>query len=134
MVYQISKIIKLYLLAFLVFLSLDIVWLALVAKNFYAEQIGFLMANNVNWFAALVFYLLFVAGLVVFVIYPAVCNRSFSQALLLGAFFGLVAYATYDLTSLAIIRDWPAIVTFVDLAWGTLLSAIVSIVTYKVSL
>jgi uncharacterized membrane protein len=120
---------KLYLTALPIFFIVDMVWLALIAQKFYAKYIGFLM-GPVNWIAALIFYFLFVAGLVIFVIQPAVLQKSLSQALLMGAFFGLVTYATYDLTNLATLKNWPLIVTIVDLAWGTFLGAAVSGLTY----
>jgi uncharacterized membrane protein len=125
---------KLYLIALPVFLAIDMVWLTLVAKNFYAKQIGYLMAKNPNLFAALIFYLIFIAGLIVFVITPALEKKMWIQALLAGAFFGLVTYATYDLTNLATIKDWPLIVTIVDLIWGMFVSAAVSVATYFIAL
>lgn len=126
--------IKLYLIALPVFLGIDMVWLTLVAKNFYAKQIGYLMAKNPNLFAALIFYIIFIAGLIVFVITPAVDKKMWAQALLAGAFFGLVTYATYDLTNLATVKDWPLIITIVDLIWGMILSAAVSVITYFIAL
>lgn len=125
---------KLYLIALPVFLAIDLVWLTVVSKNFYAKQLGYLLAKNPNLLAALIFYLLFIAGLIVFVITPALDKRLWTHALLAGAFFGLVTYATYDLTNLATIRDWPLIITVVDLVWGMVLSATVSIVTYVIAL
>lgn len=126
-------ILKLYLIALPVFFAIDMVWLGLVAKNFYAKQIGFLLKEDVNWTAAIVFYLVFLLGLVVFVVSPAFEKQSFSQALLLGALFGFVTYATYDLTNLATLKDWPLLVTAVDLAWGSVLSASVAGVTYLIA-
>jgi uncharacterized membrane protein len=122
--------IKLYLIALPVFLAIDMIWLTLVAKNFYAKQIGYLMAKNPNLFAALIFYLIFIAGIVFFVITPALDKKAWTQALFAGAFFGLVTYATYDLTNLATVKDWPIIVTIVDLIWGMFVSAAVSVITY----
>lgn len=124
---------KLYAIALPVFVAIDMVWLGFVAKNFYRDQIGFLMNSQINWAAAVVFYLLFVVGLVVFVISPALERRSLMHALLFGALFGLVTYATYDLSNLATIKDWPIWVTVVDLAWGATLAASVSIVTYFIA-
>lgn len=125
--------IKLYLIALPVFFAIDMIWLGLVAKDFYRAQIGFLMKTEVNWAAAIVFYLIFIAGLVVFVISPAVEKGSWTHALLFGALFGLVCYATYDLTNLAVAKEWPLLVTIVDLAWGAALAASVSIVTYGIA-
>jgi len=124
--------IKLYLIALTVFFAIDMVWLVLVAKKFYQEQIGFLMKPDINWFAAIIFYLLFIAGLVTFVISPAIEKHSWVHALLFGAFFGLITYATYDLTNLATLKNWPILVTIVDLIWGTVLSASISVITYLI--
>lgn len=124
--------IKLFLIALPVFFAIDIIWLVLVAKKFYSEQIGFLMRPDINWPAAIIFYLLFIAGLVTFVISPAVENHSWKHAILFGAFFGLVTYATYDLTNLATLKDWPVLVTLADLAWGMVLAASISVITYLI--
>ncbi len=124
---------KLYAIALPVFFAIDMLWLGVVAKNFYRSQIGNIMKPDVNWVAAIIFYLIFVAGLVVFVIEPAVEKGSWKHALLLGAFFGLVCYATYDLTNLAVAKDWPVLVTIVDLAWGAVLAASVSTITYFIA-
>ena len=125
--------IKLFFIALPVFFAIDMVWLGLVAKNFYRKQIGFLMRPDINWVAAIVFYLLFIAGLVTFVISPALEKHSWLHALLFGAFFGLVTYATYDLTNLATTKDWPVLVTIVDLVWGMVLAASVSVITYLIA-
>jgi len=125
--------IKLYIIALPVFLAIDMAWLGLVAKNFYAKRIGFLMKTDINWMAAILFYLLFIVGLVLFVIMPAVGKGSWVHALLFGALFGLIAYATYDLTNLATLKDWPLIVTIVDLAWGAVLAGSVSMVTFFIA-
>jgi len=124
--------IKLFFIALAVFFAIDMVWLVLIAKKFYREQIGFLMKPDINWIAAIVFYLLFIAGLVIFVISPAIQKHSWTHAILFGALFGLISYATYDLTNLATIKGWPVLVTLVDLAWGMVLSASVSLFTYLI--
>ena len=120
---------KLYCIALPIFFGLDMFWLGVVAKNFYKKQIGFLMTPKVNWAAALLFYLLFLVGLVVFVIAPAVEKESWVRALTLGALFGLISYATYDLTNLATLKDWPLALTMVDLTWGMVLAGAVSVGT-----
>jgi uncharacterized membrane protein len=124
---------KLYAIALPTFFAIDMVWLGLIARNFYKEQIGFLMKPDINWTAAVIFYLLFLIGLVVFVIEPAVAKKEFSRALWTGALFGLITYATYDLTNLATLKDWPMKVVIVDMIWGTVLAASVSAVTYFVA-
>jgi len=125
--------IKLYLIALPVFFGIDMVWLGLVAKNFYSQQIGFLMKTNINWAAALIFYFLFTAGLVVFVISPSLVTKSWTTALYLGLLFGLITYTTYDLTNLATLKDWPVLATVIDLIWGSVLAASVSTATYFIA-
>jgi uncharacterized membrane protein len=126
--------IKLYGIAFTVFLAIDAVWLTLIAKNFYAKYIGYLMSKNPNLWAALIFYLIFIAGLIFFVITPALDKKMWTHALFAGLFFGFVTYATYDLTNLATLKDWPLLVTIVDLLWGMFVSAVVSVATYFLAL
>ena len=125
---------KLYSIALFVFFAIDMVWLGFVAKNFYRQQLGFLMKSDINWTAAIIFYLLFILGLVLFVITPAVEKSSWMHALLFGALFGLITYATYDLTNLATLKDWPLTVTIVDMIWGLVLASAVSVVTYFIAL
>ena len=125
--------IKQFFIALPVFFAIDILWLVFIAKKFYQDQIGFLMKPDINWPAAIIFYLLFIAGLVLFVISSAVEKHSWTHALLFGGLFGLITYATYDLTNLATLKDWPVIVTIVDLTWGTVLAASVSVITYFIA-
>lgn len=120
------QMIILYLITLAVFFVIDMIWLGAVAKGFYRKHLGELLTPKVNWGAALLFYFLFIAGLLVFAVRPALVQGAPLQALLLGAFFGLIAYATYDLTNLATLKGWPVIVTVVDLAWGTTLGGLVS--------
>ena len=120
---------KLYLITFLAFLGIDSLWLGLVAPSFYKSQIGYIMAENPNFLAAGLFYLLFIFGMVVFIIEPGVREQTLMQAVARGALFGLVTYATYDLTNLATLEGWPILVTVVDLIWGTVLSAAVTLVS-----
>ncbi len=125
--------IKLYLIALPVFFAIDMLWLGLVAKNFYKRQVGSLMKTNVNRTAAIVFYLLFIVGLVVFVVAPALEQESWQYALWIGGLFGLITYATYDLTNLATLKDWPLKLTIVDMAWGVGLAASVSTISYFIA-
>lgn len=117
---------KLYCCTLLAFFAIDMVWLALIARGFYQKHLGFLLRSNPNWSAAVVFYLLFVLGLLVFVILPSLESGSTKMVLILGALFGLITYATYDLTNLATVKDWPLVVTVVDLLWGGILATSVS--------
>ena len=121
---------KTYLVALLIFLAIDMVWLTIIAKDFYKKHIGFLMNETVNITPAVIFYVLFVLALVVFVITPSIEKNSWVNALMFGAFFGLVTYATYDLTNHATLKNWPLIVTLVDLAWGAFIGSAVSVITF----
>jgi uncharacterized membrane protein len=124
------EFLKLYGVGAVVCFGLDLVWLGVIARGFYRQHLGYIMRPDVQWVPAVLFYLIYVAALVVFVVMPAVEKQSLTRALLLGAFFGLAAYAAYDLTSLALIKDYPLVAALVDLAWGTTLSAVVSGAVY----
>jgi len=125
--------IKLFFVALPVFFALDMFWLGLVARKFYRSQIGFMLKDEVNWPAALLFYLIFIFGLVHFVISPAVEKGQWSAALWNGVIFGLVTYAAYDLTNLATAKDWPLLVTIVDLLWGMTLAGSVSVISFFIA-
>jgi uncharacterized membrane protein len=127
-----AAFLKMYGVAFAAFLVIDLVWLGFIANNLYRKYLGFIMRPSPNWTAAIVFYLLYLAGLVFFVINPAVEKSSWKFALLAGMFFGLITYATYDLTNLATLKDWPLLITVIDLIWGTTLGGLVSVITYIV--
>lgn len=122
--------VKLYLITLPIFFGIDIIWLTVVAKNFYSKYLGYIMSPNPNWAAAIIFYLLFIGGLIFFVLSPALEKNSWQHALTAGVLFGLMTYATYDLTNLATIKSWPLLVTIIDLVWGMILSASVSIMSY----
>ena len=124
-----AKTIKIYGLTLFVFFVVDTVWLAYISTDLYDKQIGFLLKEDVNWIAAASFYLLYIAGLVFFVIRPAIEQSSTLHAILAGGFFGLVTYGTYDLTNLATLTDWPVLITVVDLCWGTFLNASTAAIT-----
>ncbi len=123
---------KLYLVSFIIFFAIDLFWLGIIAKKIYQAEIGHLMKTDVNWVAAILFYILFIGGLVVFVIMPAVEAGNIWKAVLLGALFGLITYATYDLTNLATLKDWPLKITIIDLFWGTFLGTSTSTISYLV--
>jgi len=121
---------KLYLVTTIVFFAIDMVWLGLVARTFYRKHLSFLMAPSPNWLAAIIFYLLFIVGILVFVVLPGLEDNSFKTILWRAVLFGLIAYATYDLTNLATLKDWPVLITVVDMAWGTVLSVAVSSISF----
>lgn len=122
-----------YLVSVPIFFAIDMVWLGFISNSFYKSQIGHLLSPVVNWPVAIIFYLLFLVGLLIFVIAPAIEMRSLMHALVFGALFGFFTYATYDLTNWATLRDWPALVSLVDMAWGSILSAAVAALTYWVA-
>ena len=112
--------------AAVLFLVIDMVWLTGVGRGFYMAEIGGLLRETPNLGAAAAFYALYVTGLVIFVLYPAWTAQSWRQAVMMGALFGLVAYGTYDLTNLAVVKDFTTRIALIDLAWGTVLTGIVS--------
>mgnify|MGYP000336124041 CR=1 FL=1 len=126
---NLANFMKMYLIAFIVFLAIDAIWLGLVARNFYKNNIGHLMAERPNFLAAGIFYLIFIVG-VVFFTYQGIESANFGKALLAGAVFGFMTYATYDLTNLATLEAWPLKVTVVDILWGTFLSSAMTTATY----
>ena len=122
-----------YAITLPIFFGIDFVWLGLVANTFYPRLLGHLLGGEVHWIPAVLFYLLFIAGIIFFAVRPAVEAGGARRAMVNGAFLGLVSYATYDLTNQATMRDWPVIVTVVDLMWGTVLTRAVAGVSYLVS-
>jgi uncharacterized membrane protein len=124
--------IKLYLSTLVAFFAIDMLWLGLVARNMYSKYLGFWLSPKPNWIAAIIFYLLFIVGLIVFAVIPGLKAESLKTALLLAALFGLVTYATYDLTNLATLKNWPLGITIVDMVWGVVLSCIVTWISFLV--
>ena len=125
----VKQMLVMYLITLAVFFLVDMVWLGVVAKGFYRRHLRSLLSPNINWAAAILFYLLFIVGLLVFVIKPALVGGEPLKALFLGALLGLISYATYDLSNLATLKDWPLVVTVVDLVWGSVLGGSVSFVS-----
>jgi len=128
-----AAFVKLYFATLMVFLAIDMVWLGVLAKGFYQRHIGDLLRPDVRWGAALLFYLIFVGGVLLFAVLPALERASFRHAVLLGGLFGMIAYATYDLTNLATLRGFPPIVAVVDMVWGFVLTAVVAGAGYKIA-
>ena len=122
----------LYLLTIPIFFIIDIIWIGVFGNKFYQSQIGFLL-GPINWPAAIIFYLIYIVGIIFFAVHPALLSGSLGKAVMLGALFGFFTYATYDFTNLATIKDWSLLVTIVDLAWGTFLSASVATVSYLIA-
>jgi uncharacterized membrane protein len=121
-----------YIVAVPLFFTIDIIWLGIVAKNFYRRELGEFLAPVFNWPAAILFYLLFIAGIVFFAVFPALQEGKSMVALFYGMLFGFLAYATYDLTNLATLKNWPLSVTVVDMVWGAIISGVVAYCTYSI--
>ncbi|MEN8780284.1 MAG: DUF2177 family protein [Desulfobacterales bacterium] len=115
-----------YAASLLVFLAVDFIWLGLVAQPFYHRQLGELLSQRVNWPAAIAFYVIYIVGLMIFCVAPALSRASLVNAIVLGGLYGFFTYATYELTNYALIRNWPAALVPVDIAWGVVLCTIVS--------
>jgi len=123
---------KNFFVAFIIFLVIDMLWLTVIAKNLYSKYLGYLMTDKVNFAAAFIFYILFIIGLLVFVINPGLESKSLLKTVGLASLFGLITYATYDLTNLATIKNWPLNITIIDLIWGTTLSTLVSLISFLI--
>ena len=121
-----KQIVLTYLLMAVVFLAIDLVWLGLIAKNFYQKHLGRFFSDRVNWTAAIIFYFLFILGTMIFAVYPGVVQDSLLRAMIFGVLFGLFTYATYDLTNLATLKDWPVPIVIVDIIWGMVLCGTIS--------
>lgn len=123
----------LYLLAFVSFLVIDFIWLGFISKDFYKNNIGHLMLDKFKIGPAIVFYLLFLIGLLVFVIVPGIHEGSLKKLILRAVLFGMVTYGTYDLTNWATLEGWPVKVVVVDIIWGASLSSLVSFSVYFIN-
>ncbi len=122
----------LWAIAFALLLIIDMVWLMWLGRGFYVDEIGGLLLEQPNLIAAFTFYALYIAGLVYLVIAPAAEADSVMKAVISGAVFGLVAYATYDLTNLAVMKGFTLKIALIDMVWGMALSAAVSGLTVKI--
>jgi uncharacterized membrane protein len=125
-----KNLLKLVVLILPALIILDLVWIAGVAQGIYQSQIGFLLATEVVWWAAIVFYILYAIALAYFVVLPAIKQGNLKSALYNGLFFGLVCFATYDLTNLSTVRDWPVAITVIDMVYGTIVAGVVSALAY----
>jgi uncharacterized membrane protein len=129
---QISRILLTYAVSIPVFFTVDMIWLGVIARGFYRNALEPLLAPNVNWIAAIIFYMLFLVGILVFALLPGMERRSLVYTVAMAALFGFISYATYDLTNLATLRDWPLMLSIVDMIWGSFLSASTATMTYLI--
>ena len=128
-----SKLVLSYLMTAVVFFAIDLIWLGLIAKGMYDRLLGNLLAENVNWTAAMIFYFIFIIGIFIFAILPGVEKESMSHSLIYGVLFGFFTYATYDLTNLATLKDWPTKIIFIDIIWGMILTGTVATAGYYIT-
>ena len=124
---------KLYVLTVPVFFAIDILWLGYVAKGFYRKNLAFILSPDVNWPAAISFYLLYIVGIILFAVAPAVERGSLWKAIVWGGFYGFFTYATYDLTNMALIKGWPMKIVIVDICWGVVLCAVVAASSFGIA-
>ncbi|PLX16517.1 MAG: DUF2177 domain-containing protein [Marinilabiliales bacterium] len=129
---NIKGILLSYILTLIVFLIVDLVWLGFIARGLYKKYLGSFLSENVNWTAAIIFYLIYVVGIFIFVIHPAINRDSVIHAITMGSIFGMLAYATYDLTNLATLKDWPITIVIIDIVWGSILTLIVSLAGFYI--
>lgn len=128
------QILSLAAIAFPIMVLLDLAWIGFIGAGFYRTQLGSMLRLDVVWSAALAFYVIYAFAVAFFVLMPSIAMKAtFLRVALVGAFLGLAAYATYDFTNLATITGWPLPLTFVDLAWGTLATAVTSVMTYYIA-
>lgn len=125
------QFVYLYFITIPIFLIIDLLWLGVLAKDFYQTQLGSFF-GPINWTAVLIFYFLNIVGILIFVVAPALEAGSLQKAILYGALFGLFTYATYDLTNLATLKDWPVVVVVVDIIWGMVLTSSVATLSFLI--
>lgn len=128
-----KSFLTLFSIAALLFLALDLIWLSLVARSVYVAEIGSLLKPKPNLVAAVAFYVTFIAGLTFFVLQPGFMAEDIVRGALIGAAFGLVTYATYDLTNLATLNGFTVRIALIDMAWGTVLTGLVSLGTLAIA-
>ncbi|MFN8238042.1 MAG: DUF2177 family protein [Chitinophagales bacterium] len=128
------KYLFLFLLTTLIFFAIDMIWLGLIARNFYREKLNFIFTGEVNWAAAVIFYFIYIIGILYFVVVPGFGHHDWKTVLLNGAALGFLCYATYDLTNMATIKQWPLMIVLVDIAWGTFLTGSVAVLSYLTAL
>lgn len=125
-----KQYVHIYITGLIVSGILDALWLMVIAPSLYSAHIGHLLSGTVNWIVAISFYLIFIIGIMIFALIPALEKRNIKHALIYGALFGFFCYMSYDLTNWATLKDWPALISFIDMAWGTFLAGATSLITY----
>ena len=130
---SLSFYVKLYLLTVPIFFAIDIIWLGYLAKGFYRKNLAFILSPDVNWPAAITFYLIYIVGILFFGVVPALERASLARAIVWGGLYGFFTYATYDLTNMALIKGWPLKIVVVDILWGMVLCAAVAMASFGIA-
>ncbi len=125
------KEVMLYIATVPIFFAIDMLWIGVIAKDFYFKTIPGLSPQP-NWLAAIIFYLIYIVGILIFAVLPNI-DKGWQHVLLYGALFGFFAYATYDLTNYAVMKNWPLSITLVDMVWGSVLTGVVATISYFIS-
>jgi len=123
-----------YAITSVIFFSIDMIWLDLISKKFYRKKLGFILSQKINWSPAIIFYLLYNGGILYFAVLPAMQEHHWQTALLDGAVLGLLCYATYDLTNMATINNWPFEIVIIDIIWGTFLTGSCALISYFITM
>ncbi len=126
----ITNYIVIYLISVVIFFAVDILWLGFIAKRFYRSNLDGIISPSFNWAAAITFYLIYIAGILIFAVIPSLRDGNLQSALLWGALYGFFTYATYDLTNKATIKEWPLKIVIVDICWGTVLCTVVATLSH----
>ena len=121
-----------FILTIPLFFAVDLIWLGVIGKPIYQKYIGHLMADKINWTAAIIFYLLYILGILIFAVYPAIKIDKLEHAILYGSLFGFFTYMTYELTNMAVIKNWTWAIVPIDILWGTILCTLVSIGSFYI--
>jgi uncharacterized membrane protein len=129
--YRVMRLIIGYVATLVIFCIFDFVWLGFIAKGFYRAQIGGLLLAQPNWAAAILFYVLYAAGIQMFCVIPALDGGTASKAALLGALFGFFCYMTYDLSNLATLKDWALRLSIIDIVWGAFVTAVAALTGFS---
>lgn len=122
-----------YAVTTVIFFAIDMLWLGLIAKTFYRQKLGFILSPEVNWTAAIIFYLLYIGGILYFAVLPSLKEHNWQTALMQGAVLGILCYATYDLTNMATIKNWPLVIVIVDIIWGAVLTGSCALISYLIA-
>jgi uncharacterized membrane protein len=124
--------ILLYILTVLTNVVIDLIWLGFIAKDLYTKQLGFLFYKQIHLSPAILFYLLYAIGIITFAVLPALEKGGIGKAVGLGMLLGLMSYGAYDLTNIATIKNWPLLITIIDLLWGIILSGTVAGISFMI--